>query len=290
MKILRIAGVVIFLLSTLTFAGYKGYQMKNEDNTSPVITCENSSITLSTSAPADELLKGVTAYDEKDGDVGNSLMIESISNMNLKRTRTITYAAFDSDNHITKTTRELVYSDYNPPRYVLTKPLIFNVGEEDILKNITVTDCIDGDLTDKIKYITDDYELGSAQGSYPVEFQVTNSAGETAFLPTIVEFRFLDLQQELGPQILLSNYIVYMKKGAPFDPRAFIKAVEINGKTINLLDQPVSGNNTDSMSKNDIAIASDVNRMEAGVYHVEYSITTKDGITGDTRLIVVVEE
>lgn len=288
MKLLRLTVIFVFVLSILLFAGFIGYQMKNEDNLGPDIQCDSDHIKLSTKSQNLDFLKGVTAYDKKDGNVSDSLVVENLSKMNLDGTRTITYAAFDSDQHITKATRVLIYSDYVPPRFQLSKPLSFVVGVDNILENMTVMDSIDGDLTNKVKYIVEDNNFGNSEGSYLVEFQVTNSAGQTAFLPAKVEFHYPNGQQNLIPAISLDHYILYIKKGTIFDAKAHIIGIQLNGRTYKLSDSIIP--DPDTVSKEAILVNSDVNNAEVGTYEVNYSMTSDTGITGTTKLIVVVEE
>lgn len=291
MKLIRIAVVVIFLLSTITLMGYRRYEANNKDDLGPKIEYEGDSISLSISASEKEILRGVTAVDNKDGDVGPSLLIEKTSNFASKGKRTITYAAFDSNNNVTKRERELVYTDYVSPRFKLSRPLSFTVGEGDeILKSMSVQDCIDGDLTDKIKYESIDYNFGQEEGSYPLEFQVTNSAGDTAYLPTEVEFRYPDIQnQNRIPEILLNEYIIYIKVGGYYDARSYLKSAIIKNEEYSFQDVHTKGINVKTISKNNVTITSSVEPKVPGVYQNEYSLT-EDGYTGTTKLIVVVEE
>lgn len=263
--------------------------MVRADHDVPVIDYNGDTITLSTKATNQDFLKDVTATDEKDGDVTKSLVVESVSKMAPDGTRTITYAAFDSDNHVTTSERTLVYKDYSPPHFALSKPLIFAVNNTDITANLTVKDRIDGDLTKRIKYIADD-TIGSEEGKYLVEFQVTNSAGQTTFLPVTVEFKYPSYQQNLLPNIELTNYLIYLKKGAKFDPKEYIKEVLLDGEKYSLRkDQFISSKNN-QFSINKIKIECDVKSEKTGVYDVEYSMTSEEGFHGATKLIVVVEE
>ena len=50
-------------------------------------------------------------------------MVEELSNFIEKGRRQATVAAFDSDNNVTKTVREVIYEDYVSPRFALAEPL-----------------------------------------------------------------------------------------------------------------------------------------------------------------------
>ncbi len=289
MRALRITGLVIFLLSSIAFLGFKQYKAYSKDNEGPEITYQSDSISVSVNASEQDLLQEVTAFDKVEGDVTASIMIEKISKFTSPGKRTITYAAFDSSNNITKRERELVYTDYISPRYSLSQPLIFNVGDVDILKNLTVSDCIDGDLTSNIKYDEQDYTFGDFEGIYEMKLQVTNSAGDTAYLPVEVEFRYPSYEKsEFIPKILLKEYLVYCKIGEAFNAWSYLDKVLVDqeGHTV----QSSLTNGGRMISKGDISLDSNVDMRQAGVYQVKYSMTTEDGYTGTTKLIVVVEE
>jgi hypothetical protein len=289
MKVLRIAGLVIFMLSLVAFVGFDRYEAYRKDTLEPEITFENDSLTVSVNATEQELLQDVTAFDQKEGDVTASVIIEKISKFTSPGKRTITYAAFDSSNNVAKKDRESVYSDYTAPRYSLSQPLIFNVGEDDILKYLTVTDCIDGDLSGNIKYDEKSYTFGDYEGTYETKFMVTNSAGDTAYLPVDVEFRYPGYEKsEYIPKLLLKEYLVYCKMGKAFNAWNYIDKVLLGNTTYTILPGVADGVTT--ISRSNISVKSNVNIGQAGVYEVNYSMTTEEGYTGNTKLIVVMEE
>lgn len=272
MKLLRIAGLSLFLLAAISYTGYRVYEESIIDEVVPVITDGSDSIIASVNITNEDLLRGVVAKDDKDGDVTNSLMIEAVSDFVGPGERIITYAAFDSNNNIAKQERKLVYTDYIPPRFSLSKPLRLSVGDQDhILDYLKVWDCIDGDLSDKIKFDEPDYSFGTTVDTYQIEFQVTNSAGDTAYLPTEVEFyNAAYSDNKNSPEILLKEYLIYIKKGEGFDPKSYLKGSSIGNQNI--------------------VVSSNVNKNKPGVYNVEYSMMSQNGYSGTTKLVVVVEE
>lgn len=289
MRALRITGLVIFLLSSIAFVGFKQYKAYNKDNVGPEINYPSDSISVSVDASEQDLSQEVTAFDKVEGDVTASIIIEKISKFTSPGKRTITYAAFDSSNNIAKRERELVYTDYISPRYSLSQPLIFNVQDVDILKNMTVSDCIDGDLTNNIKYDEQDYTFGNFEGIYDIKLQVTNSAGDTAYLPVEVEFRYPSYEKsEFIPKILLKEYLVYCKIGETFDAWSYLDKVLVGHEEHTVQSGLTNGGRM--MSNSNILLDSNVDMRQAGVYQVKYSMTTDDGYTGITKLIVVVEE
>ncbi len=290
MKLLRIAGLSMFLLSAIAFAGYRGYEISRNDEAGPLIEFDSDEVTAGVKVTEEELLKNVTAYDEKDGDVTASLLIESISDFISSGQRIITYAAFDSNNNITKRERKLIYTDYKSPRFSLKRPLRFTVGDTaNILEYMEVWDCIDGDLSENIKYEEPDYNFGTTEDTYQITFQVTNSAGDTAYLPAEIEFYYME---KSAPEILLSKYLIYLKVGEAFHPEAYIEGVSINQKKYGIMENSIlqSGRPDNTIPRKDISISSNVNIRKPGVYQAEYSMTAQNGNRGRTKLLVVVEE
>lgn len=107
MKKLRILSIIVFVAAAVSFGMYRNEQINSKDNQAPKITMKKDSIKVSCDADQKKLLKGIKAKDSKDGDVTDSLIIESISNFTKNKTRTMTVVAFDSDNHATKATRKV---------------------------------------------------------------------------------------------------------------------------------------------------------------------------------------
>lgn len=296
MRRTRIATIIIFIIASAAFGYYK-YDMRNsQDQTGPVIRMDENSITVSVKAEESELLAGISAVDEKDGDVTDSLLIESLSNFLEKGVRTMTVAAFDSDGHITKVRREVVYKDYNSPRFALSKPLKFVIGTENITANMTAEDVIDGNITDKIK-ISGEYSLSSTDvGDYPMEFTVTNSMGDVVKLPATVTL-YTASEEKLLPQIELSDYLIYISKGETLHPWDYMKkitlgTVEYQKDAEGVLQSEFMNEDGsfDCIMESEVIILDEVDCNTEGTYEVTYQFYDKEGNIGTVRLIVVVSE
>ncbi|MDF2841895.1 MAG: hypothetical protein K0R00_321 [Herbinix sp.] len=292
MKLLRIAGILIFLLSTISFTTYRFYVKNQIDTIGPEISLPGESITISVKDSTEKLLEGVAAFDQMDKDVTKSIIIENISDFNISGTRMITYAAFDGKYNVTTQERELVYSDYEPIRFKLSKPLSFEVGENnEILNSLSASDSLDGDITDKISFNIPEYSFGEIQGSYMVKFQVTNSAGETALLPAEVEFHNPDYgNQEKIPELILTEYLIYQKTGDNVNPRSYLNKIIIGNQEYSLTYNLGNSITSNQIDINKVTYESNLDMKNPGVYAINYSYTSEDGYTGTTRLLVVVEE
>lgn len=78
----------------------------SKDRVAPIISYTGD-ITYNEGDGEEVLLEGVSAYDEKDGDVSDTLMIESIYKS--KDTAKIIYCAYDSSNNVSKLQRIVSY-------------------------------------------------------------------------------------------------------------------------------------------------------------------------------------
>lgn len=110
---LPIAALAALLLATAGFFTYLLREAAAKDDAAPVIVCSSSEIHVSVDASEEELLFGVTAMDAEDGDITSSVVIESISSFVEPGKSIITYAAFDSHNHVATASRTLYYTDYH---------------------------------------------------------------------------------------------------------------------------------------------------------------------------------
>ena len=291
MKKFRRIWIAIVILVSLAFAGYCAYSYAKTDSSGPVISGGEEKITVSIHDGDEVLLEGITATDKKDGDVTSSLIVEKISNF-YDGVRTVTYAAFDSDNHISKVQREISYTDYTSPRFELTGSLRFRAGETvDIDKIVTAQDCLDGDLSNKVKIRMDASVNNRVIGFYRVNYVVTNSAGDSVTLPIDVEIYepynhevdlYLDryLVYYTGEEIDYYDYLSHIRKGNL--EYAFEGSDRVVDMTVPEIsednEEDVAEEDTDSeevvesqvISKNTVEIESSVDPSKPGVYPVYY--------------------
>lgn len=291
MRRIQILSIIIFIIALVVFGGGKVYEFINDDYSGPQITMNEESITVSSAAQDEELLAGVRAEDKKDGDVSDSLIVETKSNFIEKGRRMITIAAFDSDNHVTKVSREVVYSDYVSPRFSLSKPLRFPVGTNNILEGMSAQDVLDGDITGNIKVSTEYTLQASEAGDYPMVFTVSNSAGDVVSLPVTVEI-YDTSEESQRPQIELSSYLVYTGSGTSIDPWDYVLQITMDGREYIKEEDGVlrNSNSGSSISESSVTVSQEIDYNTPGVYEITYEIADNSGVTGSVRLIVVVSE
>ena len=97
-KILGIVGSVIAVV-----IGIGAIKFSTSDRKGPVITYSDEELTYTEGEPNDVLLKDVTAVDNKDGDVSDTLMVANKIVIGNGEYIEVVYAAKDSKNNITTT-------------------------------------------------------------------------------------------------------------------------------------------------------------------------------------------
>lgn len=311
MKLNKILNVIsVFGIAGTVYAGiwYVNKTKENVDLEPPRIQFEQDVIHCSISADIAELKAGVTATDNVDGDLTEKIMISGIQikkeDFTTEKEFEITYVVFDSSNNMTAESRTLFYDDYHSPRFVLREPMLFeSPWDVKPLDFLQVEDCIDGNIGGQIAL---DIEECNGYGTYDFTARVTNSLGDSAELP--LTFRVIDFgsdEEQMKPDIILTDYIIYLDQGEHFEPSDYLEKIWIDRKAYKLLsaDQVTITEDTTStgfgysnnrwgafMLKDMITITSDVDTDIPGVYYVRYSFHHPvEGTNGSSELMVVVE-
>lgn len=290
--------MLVFAVAAVYFGIFQWQAKQREDSSGPEISIESDSITVSVQDDEAALLQGVTATDRKDGDVTDSIVVENLSSFVAEGKRTVTYVAFDSDNHITRQSRSVLYEDYIKPVFNLSAPLQFPTNSKELLSGLTVTDCIDGDITASVKFLPQGEFAVDTAGIYQVEFRAVNSAGDVAILNAPMEI--YEQGSNRGPIITLTDYLVYLHKGDSFDPAQYLETIKLN-RVYDIVEgegnydmDPQPKDERLVVGTNHIDIDNRVNRDVPGNYTVTYSRTVdagnQDTITGSVQLIVIVED
>lgn len=270
MRILRRAVLIVFILVLAAFSFIYIREKITTDKTIPQIKIEDEIIEVSLNATNEELLKGITAFDEKDGDLTDKIIIESVSRFVEKGVSRVTYAVCDSDNNIASATRKIRYEGYKSPEFSLNRALCYSVYETPRLSDVvTVTDSISGDITSDLILTSEDYTK-SVTGVFTVNAKVTTEKGDTASidLPLIIEDR-----SEAAPEIQLKKYLIYVDKGKKIDfEKYLVKATDSEDRDI-----------TD-----DVTVETKINTKKSGTYLVHYYAQDRNDNKGHTVLTVVV--
>lgn len=278
MKLKKWICAILILQCLLVLLIYWAADTVVTDKTAPKIHIEGTVAQVSVHDPESALLQGVTASDETDGDVTDSLVVESIRLTDPNGTVTVTYAAFDGAGNVTKAERTLRYSDYVSPRFRLSAPLVLDLNYySDLRGRIRVEDVLDGDISHRIH--VENLTGSSAQvvGTYTVRLWITNSLGDTVQLELPVE---VCASGSYSGYLQLTDYLVYLPVGAEFSPESYLLGYSAGGSATDL----TAGVPEDCT----LEIIGSVDSRTPGVYEVCYRLN-RGTDTGYTKLMVVVE-
>lgn len=266
MKTLKTILIICLVLVTAAFAAGQVYSRIVTDTAPPVIALDSDSITVSVEDGRDALLRGVTASDAKDGDLTGQIIVSGVSKLISNNTAKVSYMVFDKAGNMASATRYVVYSDYHRPRFMLTAPLVYSLGETvSITGRLQAQDAVDGDITSSIRVLSSDI-ISSTEGVYNLTLQVINSLGDTAQVTLPVTIR---AEADGDSAVRLRRYLVYAGLGDDFEPRNYIESVSAG-------------------SVSDVRIDSSVDTQSAGCYLVTYTVTV-GGRSSSALMTVVVE-
>lgn len=275
--------IVLLVASLLTLGGYILLDHMRTDDMPPVITVGEEALVLSVQDSQAQLMQGVSAWDETDGDVTASLIIESIYGITEEQTATVTYVACDSAGNVAKQERQVRFQDYRSPRFTLNQALVFEYGTVyDVMAAVGAEDVFDGDILRLVKATMVSSGITvTEEGTHDVQFRVTNSIGDTAQLTLPVE---IYPSRRYDAQLELTEYLLYLPVDSRIDPWDYLDSVQIQGETLSLREGLPDGAA--------VRIGGGVDTDVPGVYAVTYTLTyDRDGHTysGYSKLLVVVE-
>ncbi len=265
MRYFRIIIILMAIGVTLLRAFF--FITKSDIDVAPVIECDKDVLRIKCSDSDEKLLESVKAYDEQDGDLTDKIFIERLYYLVGDKKSKIKFVVIDSDNNVTKLSRDVIYTDYESPKINVSSDLIFvKEKEKKIITYFTAEDIFDGDITNRIRLISNNYNANTP-GNYNVLARVSNSHGDLREF----KFKIYVLEEEMPIQIKLKEHIKYIHIGQELDYSEFIDEASPERQRIEI-----------DSSKLDIT--------KEGGYEVYYKIKDGEKTVGFNRLIVVVGE
>lgn len=211
---------IFLIVSTAAFVIFLAYDLITRDTKPPVIECGDE-LTVSVSSTEEELLRDVTAKDKRSGDVSDSLVVEKMSELMENDTRIITYAAIDEQGNVGRKERTIRYSDYEKPRFTLSQPLYISMNDViDISMFVGAESSLDGQLDYKVKYSVEGNGI-AGPGMYQITYSVTDSTGNTVYLPITLEIYD---EKESKRLLELKEYLIYLNVNDEFDPYEYYES------------------------------------------------------------------
>lgn len=274
MRLVKIGLIIVFLVSAGLFGVTGLMKLGSRGDEKPVIESDGETLEISCEYTKEDLLLGMTASDEEDGDLTDQIVAGSFSRFVDPGVTGLTYVVFDSQGQSASLTREVRFTDYHSPRFALSEPLVFREGEgsyTEAMERLDAVDQLDGSRKDWIVQTDTDVNYSTA-GNYTMSVEVTNSLGDTASagLPVHVVNA-----QSRNVQIALTQGIVYLEAGEEIDPASYISGV--------------TGLNGAALDPGTVSAQSGVDVNTPGCYEIHYQASDGAGNAGETWLTVIVE-
>lgn len=240
------------------------------DKTGPEIRCGNGDLVYHDGMSDSELLDGVTAYDEKDGDVSASLAIESVYPVEDGKI-VVVYVAKDNSNNITKVKQEYSYNgnagmtgdnngtDAEAEPVVDTNAVGEEVGAEDPQAVDTEGTADNGPEEGTTE--TSDMDNASADAE-----RIRKEQEEAA-----------EQMPAGAPRIYLTDYVVKVPVGTTVDRLSYVKEIVDDADNV-----------YDLWTK--IQITGALDTMTAGTYECTYYVVDSQGNTSNQAVLQFIVE
>jgi hypothetical protein len=277
LKQVRSLLIILFCLALAGAGALYFYTYTHEDTSPPAFQVDEDLIEVSVTDPNEVLLQGLRAYDNVDGDLTSNIRIRSISTLVNESDVTVSYIVFDEASNYATCSRTVRYTDYTPPRFSLTRPMVFNVGETvNFRDSVIVTDVRDGNISGRVR-LEETTVVSNTPGSYSALLSATNNMGDTVYLPLTI--RIVNSSFSM-PSIELSEYLIYIPQ-SPERPRFRDYVLSVS--------DPMA-DDADEISRTAAKVnAKKVDPTTPGTYEVYYYYTGLSGEIATAILTVVVE-
>ncbi len=244
--LLAVAAVALIAVNALVLLA--------EDRRAPEIAFAQGELTYNSSLSEEQLLEGVTASDNRDGDVTDSLRIGEILPSADKSQVTVVYTAKDSSNNIAQLSRVL--------------PVEGAVSEGALQNHATGTDTEGQEATTPTPTPT------PAATQEPV---VTEEAGDPNEAGRLENEAAIAALAPEAPRMYLSQYAVTIPAGSDFNALGYVEDIT-----------------DDADSRDDlyrqIQISGEADTQTPGVYELYFYVNDSDGNTSNqARLSVTVQ-
>ena len=273
MRWIRTFIILFFILAAAVFGVSRVQEFRERDETIPVITSDREILEIPCDYTQEQLTEGLTAYDEKDGDLTDEIVAGNFSRFLSPGICNVTYVVFDSSDQPGTLTRQVRFSDYHSPEFTLSEPLVFEEGRGSysvVMERLGAQDLLDGDLSEWIVQTDTDANY-QREGDYHIQAEVENGYGDTSSVSLPVHVVKSGSQ---SVRIGLTSWILYLEQGSAVNPADYIGEV--------------SGADGSRIDAGQVTWESSVDTQTPGVYEIHYTVSDGRGQTGETWMTVVV--
>ncbi len=258
------AKLVIFLaVICIALSGLVIWTRVHADQEGPEITFGENEIVYRAGMDFSELLEGVSAEDDVEGDVTDSLAVESVYPVD-EETALAVYVAKDSKNNVTKVKKEIAYEAGQDEE---ASDQSESEEETDAEADTSAEESISSEETGAEETdLTPTPEVTPTQTALSEEDQAREEQEALA-----------EAMPAQSPRLYLTDYIIHVNRGEPVNKLDYVKEIQDNDDNISELWHyiRVEGN-------------LDVN--VAGTYELSYYVTDTNGNTSNVALLKVIVE
>lgn len=257
----------IFVFMAIVCVGlfaFLGWSRFEADRTGPEINFSNQDFVYKDGMTDSELLQGVTAFDEKDGNVSDSLAVESVYAVDDTEVY-ITYVAKDKSNNISKLKQLVSYEKTSEEvtggeEQDADTPVDEGADAEDVPneEGADFTDAENADITEGTENTDAAEPEGTADGKAP-----SDVSAEAEQARAEQEAAAAQMPSQC-PRIYLTDYVVTIPVGTSVDRLSYVK--EITDDADNVYDLWTK-----------IQISGTLDVFTAGTYECTYLVVDSAG-------------
>lgn len=246
---------IILLVCTAALIALTAVIYLTADRTGPVIDFGNETAEYTDGETNDQLLQGVTASDDKDGDVTSSLRVISVIKSTDGTTATIVYTAKDSSHNVTRETRLLHVAGTAQPT---------EGTSEEVTSGINDTDAASQQAAAEAEAAQAEAEA-AAQQQAEAEAAAQQAAADPEAQAVAEEQAAIAALPAGSPSITLSTHYVTLNQGDTFSFMSYIASLTDDVDSSSRLAQRIEiGGDT-------------VNTSQPGTYNVIYQVRDTSG-------------
>lgn len=252
--------VAVMSVIAVGLSGLMVWMYSARDVEGPEIVLDNSKSNLYTKdMTTEDLLEGVKATDEKDGDVSDSLTVENVyPNENGNRV-TVIFVAKDSSNNVTKHTYIMETEEHTDDEMSDES----NAEEEIEVSREQNEESGDGEETDK-------------KPGETLEEQEDENLTEEEKAQKREEQKIAGLNPQ-DPKFYLNTYYLKIAKGTSIERLSYVKDIQDDKDASNVLYRKIQ-------------ITGDVDVNTPGTYELTYYVIDSDGNTSNGAVLTIVVE
>lgn len=239
-------------------AGGIAYMRMQADHQGPEIVYSNDTVSEYDSDMTDEeLLEGVSASDDKDGDVSDSLKVESIYEVDDSHV-IITYVAKDNSNNITKAKRNLEMRQKED-------------GFDDIDIQPTQIPVKDAEMDETSQFVSD---VENTENSRNETNQTEGTDLDTAEQMKKEQEALADEMPSQNPRLYLTDYYIEVPIGTSIDLLSYVKNISDDKDDVYTLWRKIQ-------------ISGEVNTSVEGTYTCTYYVLDSDNNSSNSAVLTV---